>query len=225
MHIALSPSLFIDHDIAELQRKVPHDLRIDVIPGADMRDQMILFQDFYDANELFSFLLDSAMFMGGSIGNQDHWFVPPSFLRKYWFLCPSKVPDRVDNCVEIVFYLGERMREMMMTRQQLYMERERYPNYFPSITPPSNKANIEEINNQDSPNNNDMLIDPPQPPPLSAASPDGDNQYQDETDEDTGDTETDSNSDTRSIPVTDDMPLGIYKPSLSLSNVAHFFVF
>ncbi|CDS07440.1 hypothetical protein LRAMOSA01389 [Lichtheimia ramosa] len=188
----------------ELQRKVPHDLRIDVIPGADMRDQMILFQDFYDANELFSFLLDSAMFMGGSIGNQDHWFVPPSFLRKYWFLCPSKVPDRVDNCVEIVFYLGERMRDMMSTRKQLYMERERYPHYFPSITPPSNKANIEEISLQDSPNN-DMLIDPP---PVSATTPETDHQYQDDFDEDSGDTETDSNSDVNSIPVTDDMPTG-----------------
>lgn len=183
---------------------MPHDLRIDVIPGADMRDQMILFQDFYDANELFSFLLDSAMFMGGSIGNQDHWFVPPSFLRKYWFLCPSKVPDRVDNCVEIVFYLGERMRDMMSTRKQLYMERERYPHYFPSITPPSNKANIEEISLQDSPNN-DMLIDPP---PVSVTTPETDHQYQDDFDEDSGDTETDSNSDVNSIPVTDDMPLG-----------------
>ena len=190
-----------------------------MIPGADMRDQMILFQDFYDANELFNCLLDSAMFMGGSIGNQDHWFVPPSFLRKYWYLCPSKIPDRVDNCVEIVFYLGERMSDMMVSRKQLYMERERYPNYFPSVSPPSNKANIEEIHHQDSPNN-DMLIDPP-PPPLSAATPETDYPYQDDTDDDHVDTETDSNSDTTSIPVTDDMPLGTYYQHDSYY-IAHF---
>ncbi|CDS12781.1 hypothetical protein LRAMOSA04965 [Lichtheimia ramosa] len=116
----------------ELQRNVPHDIRIDVIPGAMMRDQMILFQDYYDANELFNFLFNTAMFMGGSPGNQDHWFVPPSFLRKYWFLVPNqKPPLRMDNSVEIVVYLGSRLQEAMQLRKQMYYERERYIEHFP----------------------------------------------------------------------------------------------
>lgn len=118
--------------LAELQRNVPHDIRIDVIPGAMMRDQMILFQDYYDANELFNFLFNTAMFMGGSPGNQDHWFVPPSFLRKYWFLVPNqKPPLRMDNSVEIVVYLGSRLQEAMQLRKQMYYERERYIEHFP----------------------------------------------------------------------------------------------
>ncbi|CDH50974.1 hypothetical protein RO3G_16615 [Lichtheimia corymbifera JMRC:FSU:9682] len=116
----------------ELQRNVPHDIRIDVIPGAMMRDQMILFQDYYDGNELFNFLFNTAMFMGGSPGNQDHWFVPPSFLRKYWFLVPNqKPPLRMDNSVEIVVYLGSRLQDALQLRKQMYYERERYIEHFP----------------------------------------------------------------------------------------------
>ncbi|KAI9322237.1 hypothetical protein BX666DRAFT_1873953 [Dichotomocladium elegans] len=118
----------------ELQRNVPHDIRIDIIPGAVMRDQMILFQDYYDANELFSFLFNSSMFLGGSPGNQDHWFVPPSFLRKYWFLCPNqKPPNRMDNSVDIVVYLGQRLEEMMAIRRQMYLNREKYAEHFPEV--------------------------------------------------------------------------------------------
>ncbi|ORZ02576.1 hypothetical protein BCR43DRAFT_509739 [Syncephalastrum racemosum] len=134
----------------ELQRRIPHDIRIDVIPGEVMRDQLILFQDFYDANELFKFLMNSAMFLGGSPGNQDCWFVPPSFLRKYWFLCPNHKPtDRMDNNVEIVVYLGQRLQAMMLERKKMYMEREKYidyfppPTLFPSITLDSRKSSLE----------------------------------------------------------------------------------
>lgn len=118
---------------AELQRNVPHDVRIDVIPGATMRDQMILFQDFYDADELFNSLIRTATFLGGSPGNPDHWFVPPSFLRKYWFLCPNTKPvHRLDNSVEIVVHLGKQLQEKLVTRKQMYLERERFPDYFPA---------------------------------------------------------------------------------------------
>ncbi|KAI8388224.1 uncharacterized protein BYT42DRAFT_559316 [Radiomyces spectabilis] len=116
----------------ELQRTIPHDTRIDVVPGPAMRDHMILFQDFYDANELFDFLIDSAIFLGGELGNPDCWFVPPSFLSKYWFLCPNHKPERMDNAVEIMVELGQQMIKHMFQRKQMYIQREQYPDYFPN---------------------------------------------------------------------------------------------
>lgn len=93
---------------------------------------MIIFQDFYDANELFNFLINTSMFLGGSPGNQDDWFVPPAFLRKYWFLIPNhKPPNRLDNVVEIVVYLGQKLQEQMLVRKRMYFEREKYADHFP----------------------------------------------------------------------------------------------
>ncbi|KAI8141040.1 hypothetical protein BJV82DRAFT_620586 [Fennellomyces sp. T-0311] len=138
----------------ELQRNVRHDIRIDAVPGAVMRDQMILFQDYYDANELFNFLIASAMFLGGAPGNQNNWFIPPSFLRKYWFLCPNHKPQRLDNAVEIAVYLSQRMQEMLVIRKQMYFEREKYAEHFPAM--------IEENEDEDmfggSPEQEDALL-------------------------------------------------------------------
>ncbi|KAG0167277.1 hypothetical protein DFQ28_004352 [Apophysomyces sp. BC1034] len=119
------------HTPTELQRTIPHDTRIDVVPGAAMRDHMIVFQDFYDANELFNYLLESATFLGGELGNPDCWFVSPNFLSKYWFLCPNHKPQRMDNVVDIMVQLGQRMIQMMFERKQMYIQRERYAEYFP----------------------------------------------------------------------------------------------
>ncbi|SAM04343.1 hypothetical protein [Absidia glauca] len=55
----------------ELQQAVTHDPRIDSVPGPLMRDHMILFQDYYDANTLFSFLIHQSVFLGGELGNAD----------------------------------------------------------------------------------------------------------------------------------------------------------
>lgn len=72
------------------------------------------------------------MFLGGSPGNQDDWFVPPAFLRKYWFLIPNhKPPNRLDNVVEIVVYLGQKLQEQMLVRKRMYFEREKYADHFP----------------------------------------------------------------------------------------------
>ncbi|CAO3590383.1 unnamed protein product [Absidia cylindrospora] len=46
----------------DLQLAIPHDARIDSVPGPLMRDHMILFQGFYDANALFSFLIKQSVF-------------------------------------------------------------------------------------------------------------------------------------------------------------------
>jgi hypothetical protein len=119
------------HTLAELQRNIRHDTRIDAIPGAALRDHMILFQDFYDANELFEYLSESSVFLGGELGNPDSWFVPPSFFRRYWFLCPNHKRNRMDNTVDILVGLGKHMIQLMTRRKQMYIERELYAEFFP----------------------------------------------------------------------------------------------
>ncbi|CAO3629839.1 unnamed protein product [Cunninghamella blakesleeana] len=129
----------------ELQRKIPHDARIDHVPSVIMRDLMIIYQDFYNANELFKLLSESATFLGGEIGNPDCWFVPPAFIHKYWFLCPSHRPKkRMDNLVDIVVGMGQDMIKLMMERKSMYIERDRYADYFPTIndTNENNNNNI-----------------------------------------------------------------------------------
>lgn len=122
--------LKLTYSKAELQRKIPHDPRIDLIPGPTMRDFMIIFQDFYDANELFNFLLESAMFIGGELGNPDCWFVPPNFIRKYWFLCPNYRPTRPDNSVELAVFFAQRMIDSLKRRKEMYIMRDKHMEYF-----------------------------------------------------------------------------------------------
>ncbi|KAI8099116.1 uncharacterized protein BX664DRAFT_289050 [Halteromyces radiatus] len=128
----------------ELQRMIPHDTRIDYIPGPMMRDLMILYQDYYNANELFDLLVESSTFLGGEVGNPDCWFAPPAFLHKYWFLCPSHRPQRMDNLVDIAVGMGQEMIKMMMERKAMYFERERYADYFPSDLPSTENKNTHQ---------------------------------------------------------------------------------
>ncbi|KAI7851790.1 hypothetical protein BDC45DRAFT_203486 [Circinella umbellata] len=143
----------------ELQRNVRHDIRIDGVPGANMRDQMIIFQDYYDANELFNMLYSSAMFLGGCPGNQDNWFVPPSFLRKYWFLCPSTKPQRLDNSVEIAVYLSQRLQRVLHFRKQMYYEREKYIEHFPSPPVIEEHETTDEMSRRSPSHEDDMMIE------------------------------------------------------------------
>lgn len=206
--------------LAELQRNVPHDIRIDVIPGAMMRDQMILFQDYYDGNELFNFLFNTAMFMGGSPGNQDHWFVPPSFLRKYWFLVPNqKPPLRMDNSVEIVVYLGSRLQDALQLRKQMYYERERYIEHFPppgaydvaAAASPSPSSCADQSTMQ-----------------IEDESSDHQHHQQHQHDQLSDDSRGDNNNDvTFTSPIRDDMPIGKIgldeeEASLSATDLCHF---
>lgn len=132
---------------AELQRKIPHDPRIDLIPGPTMRDFMIIFQDFYDANELFNFLLESAMFIGGELGNPDCWFVPPNFIRKYWFLCPNYRPTRPDNSVELAVFFAQRMLDSLKRRKEMYIMRDKHMEYF---LQPNLEMGMEDDDDEDS---------------------------------------------------------------------------
>lgn len=130
-----------------MQRKIPHDPRIDLIPGPTMRDFMIIFQDFYDANELFNFLLESAMFIGGELGNPDCWFVPPNFIRKYWFLCPNYRPTRPDNSVELAVFFAQRMIDSLKRRKEMYIMRDKHMEYF---LQPNLDMGLEEEDDEDS---------------------------------------------------------------------------
>ncbi|KAI9311562.1 hypothetical protein BX666DRAFT_941165 [Dichotomocladium elegans] len=85
-----------------LQRTIPHDTRIDLIPGAALRDHLILFQDFYDTNDLFNILVKEALFIGDDIGDPDCWTVPAHFIQKYWFILPNhRVTNRKDDAVDV----------------------------------------------------------------------------------------------------------------------------
>ncbi len=107
-----------------------------------MRDYMIIFQDFYNANELFNFLIESAMFIGGGLGNPDCWFVPPQFISKYWYLCPNHRPTRPDNSVELAVFYAQRMIDALRRRKEMYIMRDKHADYF---LPPSSK----EFNSDD----------------------------------------------------------------------------
>lgn len=101
------------------------------MPGAALRDLMILYQDYYDANELFIYLAESAVFLGGEVGNPDAWFVPPSFYKRYWFLCPNHKYERTDKKVETMFDLGQSLIQFMTLRKQMYINRDLYREHFP----------------------------------------------------------------------------------------------
>lgn len=120
--------------LAELQRNVAHDNRIDLIPGAALRDHMILFQDFYDADDLFTTLVEQAMFTGSELGDPDCWTVPRSFILKYWFLLPNHRPvKRTDDIVDIVVDSCQRMlKHFVEHRIPMYIHhRDQYPDQFP----------------------------------------------------------------------------------------------
>ncbi|KAI9273025.1 hypothetical protein BDA99DRAFT_533849 [Phascolomyces articulosus] len=172
----------------ELQRNVRHDIRIDAVPGAHMRDQMILFQDYYDANDLFNMLITSAMFLGGCPGNQDNWFVPPSFLRRYWFLCPTTKPQRLDNSVEIAVYLSQRLQRVLHFRKEMYYEREKYIDHFPP-PPPLIEEHVDDQHSRRSPSHEDDMM-------IEAASEDRQS-------------DNDSNSEDTFFEFSDDLPINM----------------
>ncbi|ORZ04620.1 hypothetical protein BCR42DRAFT_457132 [Absidia repens] len=148
----------------ELQRMIPHDTRIDHIPGPMMRDLMILFQDFYNGNELFDLLLASATFLGGDVSNPDNWMVAPSFLHQYWFLCPNHRPHRLDNLVDIVVGMGQDMIKMMMERKAMYFERDRFNDYFPSDLPSTTNQHQQQQPSSSPPSSSSFYAAPHEDP-------------------------------------------------------------
>ncbi|RCI00184.1 hypothetical protein CU098_010155 [Rhizopus stolonifer] len=73
--------------VAALQKIVPHDIRIDYVPGHSIRDRMILFQDYYDMDECFNHLTQNVVFTGGDIRIVKNWSITnPEFSSKFWFI-------------------------------------------------------------------------------------------------------------------------------------------
>ncbi|KAG0167459.1 hypothetical protein DFQ28_006039 [Apophysomyces sp. BC1034] len=85
----------------ELQRTIPHDMRIDYVPHPAMRDRCIIFQGLYDIDECFQFLTTTTLFCGGDVTNGMNWLLHPKFNEKYWFLShaviESCIPTRYLN--------------------------------------------------------------------------------------------------------------------------------
>ncbi|KAI9277430.1 hypothetical protein BY458DRAFT_504960 [Sporodiniella umbellata] len=129
----------------ELQRRVPHDARIDLIPGPNVRDLMIVFQDYYDSNELFNYLIEHAVFIGGELANPDCWFVPPEFISRYWFFCPSYHPARYDNSVETAISYSQKLLQSLKQRKEMYIRRDQHHDAFP---PPSPKEDLMKDDHQ-----------------------------------------------------------------------------
>lgn len=86
---------------AALQRVIPHDIRIDFVPGASIRDRMILFQDYYNIDDCFQFLTRKSVFMGGDIRDTRNWVVDPKYSLQFWFISHLLVDQNYDDCIDI----------------------------------------------------------------------------------------------------------------------------
>ncbi|KAI8342696.1 hypothetical protein BC941DRAFT_413600 [Chlamydoabsidia padenii] len=69
-----------------LQLAIAHDPRIDLIPAPQMRDRMIIFRDLLNYDDVFTLLLNGAVYHGGDPTLSQSWELPPSFHSEYWFL-------------------------------------------------------------------------------------------------------------------------------------------
>ncbi|KAI8994622.1 hypothetical protein BDB01DRAFT_773444 [Pilobolus umbonatus] len=81
-----------------LQRVIPHDIRIDYVPGASIRDRMIIFRDHYDVDELFQSLTQTTVFTGGDVRDHRNWKVDPKYSNKFWFISHQLVEQAFDDC-------------------------------------------------------------------------------------------------------------------------------
>lgn len=86
--------------LAALQRVIPHDIRIDYIPSAAIRDRMIIFQDYYSIDDCFQFLTENTVFMGGDVRDTRNWVIDPEYSLKYWFICHQLVEHTYDDCID-----------------------------------------------------------------------------------------------------------------------------
>lgn len=83
-----------------LQRVIPHDIRIDYIPGASIRDRMIIFQDYYNIDECFQALIQGTVFMGGDVRDTRNWTIDAKYSLKFWFISHQLVDQTYDDCFD-----------------------------------------------------------------------------------------------------------------------------
>ncbi|KAL9551809.1 hypothetical protein MBANPS3_004080 [Mucor bainieri] len=84
-----------------LQRVIPHDIRIDYVPGASIRDRMIIFQDYYNMDDCFQFLTQNTVFMGGDVRDTRNWVIDPEYSLKFWFLSHQLVDQSYNECLAL----------------------------------------------------------------------------------------------------------------------------
>jgi hypothetical protein len=84
-------------ETAALQRVIPHDIRIDYIPGAAIRDRLIIFQDYFNMDDCFTFLTQNTIFVGGDVRDKRNWVVRPEYSMKFWFLSHQLVDNSYDD--------------------------------------------------------------------------------------------------------------------------------
>ncbi|KAG1126166.1 hypothetical protein G6F42_008055 [Rhizopus arrhizus] len=82
----MGPDMIASLKPTVLQRIIPHDIRIDYIPVSSIRDRMILFQDYYDADDCFQYLAQTVLFTGGDVRNIKNWTLHPDYSSKFWFI-------------------------------------------------------------------------------------------------------------------------------------------
>lgn len=116
-----------------------------------MRDWLIIYKDFYDAEDLFMLLMETALFKGGQIGDPDCWYVPDIFLQKYWFILPNHTAPRcVDEAQRALLYASARhMLNKLDDRKRAYIQRS---NSLTAAAAAAAAANTNKYNN----NNNDV---------------------------------------------------------------------
>lgn len=79
---------------------IPHDIRIDFIPSASIRDRMIIFQDYFNIDDCFQFLTQKSVFIGGDVRDTRNWVVDPKYSLQFWFLSHLLVDQTYDDCFD-----------------------------------------------------------------------------------------------------------------------------
>ena len=80
---------------------IPHDVRIDYCPSPSLRDRMILFQEYYDVDEVFELLTTKTRFIGGDTRDARNWVPDPKFSERYWFLSHQLLDHHPGECALI----------------------------------------------------------------------------------------------------------------------------
>ena len=80
-----------------VQLKIPHDLRIDLIPISIMRDRMIILQGSYDIDDCIRCLLDGMIYQHGDPLKTSSWKFPIEFYERFWFFANDYSVEEIKN--------------------------------------------------------------------------------------------------------------------------------
>ncbi|KAL1921389.1 uncharacterized protein VTP21DRAFT_11105 [Calcarisporiella thermophila] len=92
-----------------LQKTVPHDERIDMVPCPRMRDKLIMFAGNYDIEHFFSELMNTAVCHGDPLVPQS-WEISEGFYEKFPFLLCLDCPDSLRRMMKIKIKRDQKTR-------------------------------------------------------------------------------------------------------------------